>query len=160
MAFNSYTSFAAWASKVVRGTKSFAGLLKSFGVKDPYELQGWNPKLKLIREIPLAPGTRGCRVSERRSPLHPISRHKHNLVPEGDDRPALLDDFRRRASKARVRWTIYLLATPEPESPAGASPFRPRLRLASVIAVGWPQRHRTRVEGEPETHGWAVRFHG
>jgi hypothetical protein len=28
MAFNSYTSFAGWASKVVRGTKSVAGLLK------------------------------------------------------------------------------------------------------------------------------------
>ncbi len=51
-----------------------------------------------------------------------------------------------RASKARVRWTIYSLATPEPESPAGASPFRPRLRLPSVKAAWWPQRHRTRVE--------------
>jgi hypothetical protein len=29
------------------------------------------------------PGTRGCRVSDRCLPLHPISRHKHNLVPEG-----------------------------------------------------------------------------
>ena len=28
MAFNSDTSFAVWASKVVRGTKSVAGLLK------------------------------------------------------------------------------------------------------------------------------------
>jgi hypothetical protein len=28
MAFNSYTSFAVWASKVVRGTKFVAGLLK------------------------------------------------------------------------------------------------------------------------------------
>jgi hypothetical protein len=28
MAFNSYTSFAVWASKVVRGTESVAGLLK------------------------------------------------------------------------------------------------------------------------------------
>jgi hypothetical protein len=28
MAFNSYTSFAVWASNVVRGTKSVAGLLK------------------------------------------------------------------------------------------------------------------------------------
>ena len=51
MAFNSYTSFAVSASKVVRGTKSFAGLLKFPGVNDPYELEGWNPKLKLIREI-------------------------------------------------------------------------------------------------------------
>jgi hypothetical protein len=34
-ALNSYTSFAVWASKVVRGTKSFAGLLKYPGVNDP-----------------------------------------------------------------------------------------------------------------------------
>ena len=53
----------------------------------------------------------------------------------------------------RVRWTIYSLATPERESKAGASPFRPRLRLASVKAAWWPQHHRTRVEHEPETHG-------
>ena len=26
------------------------------------------------------------------------------------------------------------------------SPFRPRLRLPSVKAAWWPQRHRTRVE--------------
>jgi hypothetical protein len=32
MAFNSYTSFAVWASKVVRGTKSVAGVLKFPGV--------------------------------------------------------------------------------------------------------------------------------
>jgi hypothetical protein len=40
MAFKSYASFAVWASKVVRGTKSFAGLLKLPGVNDPYELEG------------------------------------------------------------------------------------------------------------------------
>jgi hypothetical protein len=51
MAFKSYTSLAIWASKVVRGTKSVAGQLKFPGVKDPYELEGWNPKLKLIREV-------------------------------------------------------------------------------------------------------------
>jgi hypothetical protein len=28
MAFNSYTSFAVWASRVVRSTKSVAGVLK------------------------------------------------------------------------------------------------------------------------------------
>ena len=49
-------------------------------------------------------------------------------------RNPLLDDF-RRASKARVGWTIYSLATPEPESKAGASPFRPRLRLPSGKAA-------------------------
>jgi hypothetical protein len=82
--------------------------------------------------------------------------------------PLLLDDFRRRASKARVRWTIYSLATPEPESPAGASPFRPRLRLPSVKAAWWPQSKQRgglnvtgpAWNGEPETYGWAVRFHG
>jgi hypothetical protein len=35
MAFNSYTSLPVWASKVVRGTKSFAGLLKFPGENDP-----------------------------------------------------------------------------------------------------------------------------
>ena len=40
MAFNSYTSFAVWASKVVRGTKSVAGLLYFPGVNGPYELGG------------------------------------------------------------------------------------------------------------------------
>jgi hypothetical protein len=52
---------AVGASKVVRGTKSFAGLLKFSGVKDPYEFEGWNPKLKLIREILL---TREPKVAE------------------------------------------------------------------------------------------------
>ena len=51
MAFNSYTSFAVWASKHVPGTESVAGLLKFPGVDDPRELERWNPKLKLIREI-------------------------------------------------------------------------------------------------------------
>jgi hypothetical protein len=35
MAFKSYTGFTVWASKVVRGTKSFAGLLKFPGLNDP-----------------------------------------------------------------------------------------------------------------------------
>jgi hypothetical protein len=61
MAFKSYASFAVWASKVVRGTKSFAGPLTFPGVNDPYELGGWNPKLKLIREILL---TREPEVAE------------------------------------------------------------------------------------------------
>jgi hypothetical protein len=88
MAFNRYTSFAVWASKVVRGTKSVAGVLKFPGVNDPYELEPWNPKLKLIREILL---TREPEVAESdgRSPLFPISGDERNLVPEGIDRPAL-----------------------------------------------------------------------
>jgi hypothetical protein len=61
MAFKSYASFAVWASKVVRGTKSFAGLLKFPGVNDLHELEGWNPKLTLIREILL---TREPKVAE------------------------------------------------------------------------------------------------
>lgn len=54
MAFNSYTPFAVWASTVVRGTKSVSGLLKFPGVDDPRELETWNPKLKLVREILIA----------------------------------------------------------------------------------------------------------
>jgi len=46
-----YTSFAVWASRHVPGTSSVAGLLKFPGVDDPRELEHWNPKLKLIREI-------------------------------------------------------------------------------------------------------------
>jgi O-methyltransferase involved in polyketide biosynthesis len=61
MAFNSYTPFAVWASEHVPGTKSVAGLLKFPGVNDPRELEGWNPKLKLIREILL---TREPEVAE------------------------------------------------------------------------------------------------
>jgi O-methyltransferase involved in polyketide biosynthesis len=51
MAFYSYTSFAVWASKHVPGTSSVSGLLKFPGVDDPRQLEDWNPKLKLIREI-------------------------------------------------------------------------------------------------------------
>ena len=54
MAFNSYTSFAIWASRHVPGTSSVAGLLKFPGVDDPRELETWNPKLKLVREILLS----------------------------------------------------------------------------------------------------------
>jgi O-methyltransferase involved in polyketide biosynthesis len=61
MAFNSYTPFAVWASEHVPGTKSVAGLLKFPGVEDPRELERWNPKLKLIREILL---TREPEVAE------------------------------------------------------------------------------------------------
>ena len=37
------------------GTESVAGVLKFAGVDDPHELERWNPKLKLIKEILLAP---------------------------------------------------------------------------------------------------------
>jgi hypothetical protein len=87
---NSYTGFAVWASKAVRGTKSFAESAEFSGVNGPYELEGWNLKLKLIRGDPAYPGTRGAEYPRTARLLHPISRHKHNLVPEGDDRPALL----------------------------------------------------------------------
>jgi hypothetical protein len=53
MAFNSETSFAVWASKVVRGTQSVAGVLWFPGVNDPQELEGWNPKLNLIGRLRL-----------------------------------------------------------------------------------------------------------
>ena len=39
MAFDSHTSFVVWASKVVRGTKSIASVLKFRAVNDPYELE-------------------------------------------------------------------------------------------------------------------------
>jgi hypothetical protein len=37
-----------------RGTKSVADLVKFPGVDDPHDLEGWNPKLKLVREILLS----------------------------------------------------------------------------------------------------------
>jgi hypothetical protein len=63
MAFNSYTPFAVWASTVVRGTKSVSGLLKFPGVDDPRELETWNPRLKLVREM----GSLHCAVRHRTS---------------------------------------------------------------------------------------------
>jgi O-methyltransferase involved in polyketide biosynthesis len=51
IAFNSYTKFTIWATKHVPSTTSVAGLLEFPGVDDPRELESWNPKLKLIREI-------------------------------------------------------------------------------------------------------------
>jgi len=52
---------AAPATRHVPGTSSVAGLLKFPGVDDPRELEHWNPKLKLIREILL---TREPEVAE------------------------------------------------------------------------------------------------
>jgi hypothetical protein len=74
------------AGKVVRGTESFAGLLKFPGVSGPRE--GWNPKLKLIRESCLPP-TRGCRVSDGRSLYIRFLATSTTFVPEGDEPPAL-----------------------------------------------------------------------
>ena len=51
IAFNSYTKFAIWASKHVPSTSTVSALLEFPGVDDPRELESWNPKLKLIREI-------------------------------------------------------------------------------------------------------------
>ena len=61
IAFNSYTKFAIWATNHVPSTSSVSGLLKIPGVDDPRELERWNPKLKLIREILL---TREPEVAE------------------------------------------------------------------------------------------------
>jgi hypothetical protein len=72
MAFNRDTSFAGWASKVVRGTRSVAGLLKLPGVNDPYEIERWLPSIRRLF-----------------ASTHPISGDERNLVPEGIDRPAL-----------------------------------------------------------------------
>ncbi|HEU4908111.1 MAG TPA: hypothetical protein VFT17_04530 [Propionibacteriaceae bacterium] len=57
---------AVWASKAVRGTKSFAESAEVSGVNGPCELEGWNPKLKLIREVLL---TREPEVLSIRRPL-------------------------------------------------------------------------------------------
>jgi O-methyltransferase involved in polyketide biosynthesis len=54
MVFNSYTKFAIWAAKHSRGTQSVADLVKFPGFDDPREPEGWNPKLKLVKEILLS----------------------------------------------------------------------------------------------------------
>jgi O-methyltransferase involved in polyketide biosynthesis len=54
MVFNSYTKFAIWAAKHSRGTQSVAELIKFPGFDDPREPEGWNPKLKLVKEILLS----------------------------------------------------------------------------------------------------------
>jgi O-methyltransferase involved in polyketide biosynthesis len=61
IAFNSYTSFAIWATKHVASTQSVADFLKFPGLNDPREPERWIPKLKLIKEILL---TREPEVAE------------------------------------------------------------------------------------------------
>jgi O-methyltransferase involved in polyketide biosynthesis len=54
LVFNSYTRFAIWIARHARGTKSVADLVKFPGLDDPREPEGWNPKLRLVREILLS----------------------------------------------------------------------------------------------------------
>jgi O-methyltransferase involved in polyketide biosynthesis len=54
MAFNSYSRFAIWATKHYPGTRSVADLLRFPGFDDPREPEGWNPRLRLVREILLS----------------------------------------------------------------------------------------------------------
>ena len=54
MVFNSYTRFTIWVARHARGTKSVAELVKFPGVDDPHDLEGWNPRLKLVKEIALS----------------------------------------------------------------------------------------------------------
>jgi hypothetical protein len=58
---NSYTEFAIWIAHHARGTKTVADLVKFPGMDDPREPEGWNPKLKLVKEIVL---TREPEVAE------------------------------------------------------------------------------------------------
>jgi O-methyltransferase involved in polyketide biosynthesis len=52
--FNSYTRFAIWIAQHARGTKSVADLVKFPGMDDARDPEGWNPKLRLVREILLS----------------------------------------------------------------------------------------------------------
>jgi hypothetical protein len=61
MAFKSYTGLPSGPARSSAAPSPSWGLLKFPGVNDPYELEGWNPKLKLIREILL---TREPKVAE------------------------------------------------------------------------------------------------
>ena len=51
MVFTSYTKFTIWVTQHSSGTKSVAPLIKFPGVDDPHDLERWNPKLRLVREI-------------------------------------------------------------------------------------------------------------
>lgn len=51
IAFNSYPTFAIWAIKHTRGTRSVADLIKFPGSDDPHEPERWNPRLTLVEEI-------------------------------------------------------------------------------------------------------------
>jgi len=52
--FNSYSRFAIRATKHVPGTKAVSGLLRNPGFDDPRELERWDPRLHLVREILLS----------------------------------------------------------------------------------------------------------
>jgi hypothetical protein len=51
---NSYTRFAIWIAHHARGTTSVADLVKFPGMDDARAPEGWNPKLRLVREILLS----------------------------------------------------------------------------------------------------------
>lgn len=61
MAFKSYTGLPSGPARSSAAPSPSRGLLKFPGVNGPYELDGWNLKLKLIREILL---TREPEVAE------------------------------------------------------------------------------------------------
>jgi hypothetical protein len=52
--FNSYTTFAVWATQHSPGTKAVAHLIKFPGVEDPHAFERWNPRLTLVKEILLS----------------------------------------------------------------------------------------------------------
>jgi hypothetical protein len=61
MAFNGNTSLPSGPARPSAAPSPSRSLLKFSGVNGPYELEGWNLKLKLIREILL---TREPEVAE------------------------------------------------------------------------------------------------
>ena len=73
-------------------------------------------------------------------------------------RNPLLDDFRRPGVKGPGPVDDLLVGYTGTRIPGGgfsvSTPAAPEVRQSSEV----PQRHRTGVEGEPETHGWAARF--
>jgi O-methyltransferase involved in polyketide biosynthesis len=73
LVFNSYTRFAIWIAQHARGTKTVADQVKFPGMDDPRAPEGWNPKLKLVREILLS---REPEVAE----FPPVYRTYHRLA--------------------------------------------------------------------------------
>jgi O-methyltransferase involved in polyketide biosynthesis len=54
LVFNGYTRFAVWVARHAPGSKSVAEMIKFPGMDDPREPEGWNPRLRLVREIVLS----------------------------------------------------------------------------------------------------------
>ncbi|MGY1822952.1 class I SAM-dependent methyltransferase [Geodermatophilus sp. SYSU D00079] len=75
IAFNSYSRFAIRATRHVPGTRAVSGLLRFPGVDDPHELERWNPRLQLVREMLLSRQPEVARFPPLLRLYHRLSSH-------------------------------------------------------------------------------------